>query len=100
MAQSVYLLHFDTPLKHARHYLGWSIDVESRLKHHLKGTGAKIVAAAVRAGIKVSLVRQWVDKDRNFERQLKNQNNSPRLCPVCNPSKELNESNPQATSSV
>jgi predicted GIY-YIG superfamily endonuclease len=81
--QTVYLLHFDRPLKHARHYLGWTTNLDARLEHHLKGSGARLVRAVVQSGIGVTLARQWRGEDRNFERKLKNRNNGPKLCPIC-----------------
>lgn len=80
---TVYLLCFNKPFKHARHYLGWTEDLPSRLERHASGNGAKIVAAAQAAGVGWTLVRTWLDKTRYFERKLKSQNNGPRLCPRC-----------------
>ena len=87
MAQlgTVYLLHFDRPLKHAQHYLGWAKDHMDRVNTHMGGRGAKIVAAAVAAGIQAELVRTWPNRDRGFERKLKNRKNARGLCPVCKP---------------
>jgi site-specific DNA-cytosine methylase len=31
---TVYLLHFDRPYKHARHYLGWAESLDARLAVH------------------------------------------------------------------
>lgn len=54
----IYLFHFDRPLGNlanprgqAQHYLGWALDAEARIATHLAGQGAKIVAAAIAAGI-------------------------------------------------
>ena len=80
---TVYLLHFDRPLHHAQHYLGFAKDVKGRLEVHRSGQGAKLTKAVVEAGIDWQLVRLW-DGGRKVERQLKNQKNSPRLCPLCN----------------
>jgi hypothetical protein len=82
---TVYLLHFDRPLAHARHYLGWAVDFHDRVDAHLAGNGARIVAAAVRAGIHVELVRTWDGVDRAFERRLKDGGSHLRLCPICRP---------------
>ncbi len=85
----VYLIHFDSPLGdldnprgQARHYLGSTDNLESRLEAHREGNGAAIMAAVGKAGITWRLVRVW-EGGRGLERQLKNQHNSPRLCPVC-----------------
>jgi predicted GIY-YIG superfamily endonuclease len=31
---AVYLIHFDRPYKHSRHYLGYATDVDERLERH------------------------------------------------------------------
>lgn len=81
---TIYLLHFDPPYKHAKHYLGWTRDLAERLRHHQKGTGGRLVAVAVDAGSAVELVRTW-EGDRHLERNLKNRHDATRLCPICNP---------------
>jgi predicted GIY-YIG superfamily endonuclease len=84
MSDTVYLLHFDKPLKHARHYIGFSTSLARRLEHHRKGSGSSLMAAVARAGIEFKVARTW-KADRTFERSLKNRNNAPKLCPICNP---------------
>ena len=37
---TIYLLHFDRPYKHARH---WAQDLNSRLAEHRRGTGAPLL---------------------------------------------------------
>ena len=37
MTGYVYLLHFDQPYKHARHYLGYTVNVDQRLAMHAAG---------------------------------------------------------------
>lgn len=81
----VYLLHFETRLHHAQHYIGWVSDrrgLARRLEEHRRGRGARIMAAIVRAGIDFHLVAIW-HGSRAFERRLKRQKNASRLCPVC-----------------
>ena len=80
---TVYLLHFERPLAHARHYLGWAIDAQARVDEHLAGDGSRLVRAVVRAGIHVELVRTWEGVDRNFERSLKRRGNGRSICPIC-----------------
>lgn len=48
---TIYLVHFDRPLHHARHYLGWSENVDSRIVRHEAGRGSRIMRAVVQAGI-------------------------------------------------
>jgi hypothetical protein len=80
----IYLLHFDKPLKHARHYLGFAEEsVAQRVSKHRKGQGARLTQVVAEAGIDMQLSRIWPDADRNFERRLKNGKNVPKLCPIC-----------------
>jgi predicted GIY-YIG superfamily endonuclease len=89
---TVYLLHFLTPYKHAKHYLGSTSDLEIRLAQHRSGHGARLVEVITQAGIDFTLARTWAG-GRDIERQLreaprakragKRQKNSPRLCPIC-----------------
>lgn len=80
---AVYLLHFDSPLHHARHYLGGTKDLEQRLAAHRAGTsGVKIMDAAHRAGITFTLARVW-DGGFQLERQFKRRKANSRLCPIC-----------------
>src|SRR2546428_2800593 len=78
----VYLIHLDTPLKHARHYLGFSEDLPERVKKHRTGQGAAFMRAISKQGINWHVSRIW-DGDRTFERMLKDQHNASHLCPTC-----------------
>lgn len=78
----VYLLHFDKPYKHARHYLGSTDNLEERLARHLAGNGARLVEVITQAGIGFVVARTWVG-GRELERQLKRRKEGPRLCPIC-----------------
>jgi len=86
---TVYLIHFAEPLGdlnnprgQAQHYLGYTDDLEARLERHRSGNGSAIMAAVAERGIAWRVVRTW-EGDRGLERKLKNQHNSPRLCPIC-----------------
>ena len=79
----VYLLHFDKPYMHARHYLGWAKHLEQRLEHHRAGTGANLLKVITQHGINFEVARIWENEDRNFERRLKNQGGLSRHCPIC-----------------
>jgi len=83
--QGVYLLHFDKPYCHARHYIGYADNIALRIDAHRRGYGAKLTRAVVAAGIGIQLARTWEGGDRNFERTLHNRNNTAALCPLCNP---------------
>lgn len=86
----MYLLHFDQPLAHARHYVGYCDDdryeaqeaVKTRLDYHLRGKGSRLLAAVVRAGIGVQIARVWPKASRSFERRLKGHSGT-RYCPLC-----------------
>lgn len=80
---TIYLLHFEKPFKHAKHYLGWANNLEGRLRHHEQGTGANLLKHVKAAGISWDLVRTWDRVDRNEERRIKNMGSLARVCPVC-----------------
>jgi predicted GIY-YIG superfamily endonuclease len=79
---TVYLIHFEIPYKHARHYLGSTNDLPSRIKHHQAGTGARLMEVVSQAGISFHVSRTW-QGGRDIERALKRWKNSPELCPTC-----------------
>lgn len=80
---TLYLLHFDRPLKQASHYIGFtSRTVEERLDDHVRGDGAKLTSAASRLGIPMAVV--WTGSGtRDDERRLKNRKNARQICPKC-----------------
>jgi predicted GIY-YIG superfamily endonuclease len=83
MTGTIYLVHFDEPYRHARHYLGWTPrDVATRLAEHAAGRGARLLAVVASAGIGWRLARTWAGS-RARERQLKRQGGLSRLCPLC-----------------
>ena len=80
----VYLIHFQTKLHHAQHYIGFvDGDLMRRLELHKSNRGAKLLAAINRQGIEWNVVRVWRGGDRNFERKLKNYKKARCFCPVC-----------------
>lgn len=80
---TVYLLHFDRPLGHAKHYLGWAYRLDERLAHHAAGTGARILQVAIERGIGWTLARTWENVTRTREAQLKRRGGRSRMCPIC-----------------
>ena len=80
---TVYLTHFLKPFKHAEHYLGFATNLEARLEHHRKGTGARLMQVIRDAGIGFVLVRTWEGETRTKERRIKNGGGLNRVCPVC-----------------
>ena len=82
----VYLIHFDKPFKHARHYLGYTANERmylKRIQHHRTNRGSRLLAAVNRAGIKWEVVRTWTEADGNFEQRIKACGNIPKYCPIC-----------------
>ena len=79
----IYLLHFERPLAHAKHYIGYTENLPERLEKHRRGTsGAKIMKALHDAGIGFYFVRAWRG-DRHEERRIKRTGSTPTYCPVC-----------------
>lgn len=85
---TIYLLCFDRRLAHAKHYIGWTSDLDQRLGLHAKGqSGAKLMEAVHAAGIGFQCSRTWTGT-RNDERKLKNRRDAMRMCPLCHPKKK------------
>ena len=81
-AGTIYLLHFNTPFRHARQYLGFALNLKQRLDQHAKDQGARLKQVVLEAGIGFDLARTW-PATRTAERRIKNRKEAPRLCPVC-----------------
>jgi len=54
---TVYLLHFETKLAHAQHYLGSTDNLEARLHCHYHGQGARLMAVVTELGITWQVAR-------------------------------------------
>lgn len=80
---TTYLLHFDQPYQHARHYTGWTTDLPARLDQHRRGEGSVLMKAVRDAGISFTLTRTWPDTTRDREDSLKHQGSARRFCPAC-----------------
>lgn len=80
---TVYLLHFDQPYRHARHYLGWTQNLAARLAVHAAGHGARLLQVVSAEGITWTLARTWPGVPRLRERQLKRMGGAARRCPLC-----------------
>ncbi|WP_017654853.1 GIY-YIG nuclease family protein [Fortiea contorta] len=81
----VYLLHFNKPInpnRPAQHYLGFTKDLDERIREHRKGKGARLTQVATQRGISFKVAEVWKG-DRCLEKQLKRQKNSRRFCPIC-----------------
>ena len=80
---SIYVLHFNQPYKHAKHYIGWTdLAVEDRLKRHRQGNGARLLQVLNENGIDYSLSGVYVGTKKD-ERRMKNQKHSNRFCSIC-----------------
>lgn len=86
-ASHVYLLHFSSPVAHARHYLGSSNDLERRLAEHRNPNdpnGARLPHVAVIRGADLIVARTWRGgrrKERNIKEAYKHSFTT--LCPLC-----------------
>lgn len=109
MTTGVYLIHLERPLSErhtCQHYIGSADDIDARLAAHRAtyidgngkkvGEGAKMLGHCNMRGIGYEIVRVWECKPkakRKLERRLKDLHNSPKLCPICNPSIQTGASN-------
>ena len=78
---TVYLLHFSSAYKHAKHYVGYTDDLEERLKRHRAGNGARLVEVITAAGLTFEVARTWAG-GHDLERRLK-KHGATRVCPIC-----------------
>ncbi len=78
----VYLLHFDRPYRHAKHYTGFTHDLDARTVAHITGEGARLLQVIQTHGIGWQLARTWPGT-RVTERALKRQGGASRRCPLC-----------------
>lgn len=80
----VYIIHLHNPLKHARHYIGFSTHLAKRLWHHRNNSGSHFLRVCNELGISYTLVVRFAGT-RADERRLKNCKNTARYCPYCHP---------------
>lgn len=80
----IYVIHFDEPYHHARHYVGYCADgtLEQRLARHRTGRGSRLMLAVELAGLGWTIALTHPG-DRRLERTLKRAKNRPRYCPIC-----------------
>lgn len=79
---TIYILHFEHPFKHARHYIGWTDNLEQRLTDHWNGRGSTLLKHVRMAEIGW-IVAAVFPGTRNDERKLKNRGGCSRSCPIC-----------------
>jgi len=78
----VYVLHFDRPFGHARHYIGWGRNAKDRIAAHRAGRGSRLMSVIREAGIGFR-VAAIMPGTRELERRLKNRGGGARSCPIC-----------------
>lgn len=78
----VYILKFDRPIGgRANYYIGWCEDhrFNARMRHHERGTGARLTQVARERGIGWQVVVTIDGAGRDIERQFKNYKATSRL---------------------
>jgi|ERR1043166_1145738 predicted GIY-YIG superfamily endonuclease len=89
---SVYVIHFDPPHKHAKHYTGIVLNVQERFTEHSNGTGGKLTKVAVENGTKLLL--HTIKSGLSFydahalEIKLKKRHKASGYCPTCQKEKQ------------
>jgi len=84
----LYLMHFDIPHEHARHYAGATTNLEKRLEMHANGQGAALLRHLLTIGKGWRLAKLWTTEEKlpfEVESMLKRRKNGPRYCPICRP---------------
>lgn len=80
-----YLLHFNEricPTHPCQHYLGYTKDLDSRIREHKVGLGSRLCQVAKERGISFQVAEVWLG-NRSLEHLLKRQKNAPKFCPIC-----------------
>ncbi len=81
----VYLLHFERPYKHARHYVGMTVNLDRRLEQHRTGDGYqqnRLMQMVHEHGIPFQLARTW-EGGRVREVQIHRRGGKAKFCAVC-----------------
>jgi predicted GIY-YIG superfamily endonuclease len=83
----IYVLHFETRLHHAGHYLGSTYNLDERFARHAAGQAARLtqVLAERRMTWSVAAVYECTIDCRLAEREAKRRKNTTTYCPKCNP---------------
>jgi len=84
----VYVIHFDTPYKHAKHYTGIAKNVPKRMKEHRGGYGARLTQVLKENNInfKWAILKTYntFSEAKTEEKRLKTKVKQPkRYCPFC-----------------
>lgn len=85
----LYLLHFDPPYKHARHYLGYAVGLGRGRKYASDqadglAIGAhELVMAAQWGGCEITVADVLYGEGRDTQRRMRRNGSLSRFCPVC-----------------
>ena len=84
---TVYLIHIEPEVAGRRHYLGFTRGsaLARVYAHAASDFGTRFLREARERGIdaKLTIVRQWLGKTPDFEKQLKREKNLRRHCVIC-----------------
>ncbi len=81
----VYILHFDKPISPdhtTQHYVGFTHDIDKRIRQHRKGQGSRLCAVAKERAIKFILAELLIG-GKDLEKAIKRQKNTKFFCPIC-----------------
>lgn len=92
MSWKVYVIHFDKPYKHAKHYTGIAKNVEARMKEHKGSYGSKLMAVLKKynIGFKYNIIAEYptYSEAKAEEKRLKTKVKQPKkYCPICKENK-------------
>lgn len=85
----LYLLHFDPPYRHARHYLGYAVGTGrgasyARAQARGKALGAHELVMAAQANLcEISVVDVLVGEGRATQRRMRANGSLSRFCSIC-----------------
>jgi hypothetical protein len=88
ITMTVYILHFESNLHRAKHYVGYTKEdtIERRMHEHRSGHGSPLVKAVLAAGIEIQIARVWDNEHggtRELEHKIKNSHHTNNFCPIC-----------------
>lgn len=85
----LFLLHFDPPYHHARHYLGYAKGIgrgrhyAEQIARNVKIGPHELVMAVQQAGCVISVADVWVGESRPLQRKMRACGSLSRFCPIC-----------------
>lgn len=81
----IYLLHFDSPVRGKRHYLGSTehTNLRTRLRRHQLGSGSNLTKKAAQLEIGFTLAGLWKVTDRSIEKKIKVAKHYDKKCCIC-----------------